>query len=68
MAEKLKEKHIKYNGGEMHFGLEILLFIVAIFILWVLMGGAQKKVDDKPFITPLTDQVSPGKTYGPIKK
>jgi len=64
MAEEKKKKH---NGGEMQFGLEILLFLVVIFILWVLMGGAKKKVDEKPFITPLTDQVNPGRTYGPNK-
>jgi hypothetical protein len=65
MAEKPKEKKKKHNGGEMHFGLEVLLFVVAIFILWILMGGAKKKVEDKPFITPLTDQVNPGMKYGP---
>jgi len=66
MAEyKEKEKHSNHSGGEMHFGLEVLLFVVAVFIIWILMGGAKKPPEEKPFITPLSDQVNPGMKYGP---
>jgi hypothetical protein len=67
MAEKSKDKkdekkHSHHSGGEMHFGLEVLLFIVGIFILWILAGGAKKPTDDqKPFMTqPPTNQIIPG--------
>jgi len=68
MAEKSKDKKpIKksHHGGEMSFGLEVLLFVLAIFIIWVLMGGSKKPVEEKPFITPLNDTVNPGMKYGP---
>ena len=71
MAEKLNKKpELKkysnyYSGGEISFGLEVLLFVVAVFIIWILMGGAKKQVEEKPFITPLSDQVNPGMKYGP---
>ena len=55
----------KHNGGEISFGLEVLLFVVVIFIIWIFMGGAKKKVEEKPFITPLSNQVNPGMKYGP---
>lgn len=58
------KKFKKYNGGEISFGVEVLLVVVGIFIIWILMGGAKKPVD-KPFIKPLTDQTNPGATYGP---
>ena len=63
MIDKRKFKNM--NGGEMSFGLEILLFIVAIFIIWVLIGGAKKETEQKPFIIPLNDPVNPGVKYGP---
>ncbi len=47
MFKKLKN----FNGGEMSFGMELLLFIVALFVIWMFMGGA--KNDDSanhPFI------------------
>lgn len=53
------------SGGEISFGLEVLLFVVAIFIIWIFMGGAKKPTETKPFITPLTDPVNPGVKYGP---
>jgi hypothetical protein len=66
--KKDDKKHSHHSGGEMHFGVEVLLFVLAVFILWVLAGGAKKPADQqKPFITPLTDQVNPGTTYGPTK-
>ena len=49
MAEKPKKdekKHSHHSGGEIHFGLEVLLFIVAIFVIWVLTGGAKKTTPD----------------------
>ena len=64
MIKKLK----KYNGGEISFGLEIILFVLGIFIIWILMGGAKKPPEEKPFITPLSDQVNPGMKYGPGDK
>jgi len=59
------KKYNSYNRGEISFGLEILIFVVIIFIIWVLMGGARKAPETKPFITPLSDQVNPGMKYGP---
>lgn len=63
MIDKRKFKSI--NGGEISFGLEVLLFVIAIFIIWILVGGARKPVEQKPFITPLTDPSNPGIKYGP---
>lgn len=60
-----KNKRHNYSGGEMSFGLEVLLFVVVIFIIWIFMGGAKKTVEEKPFITPLNDQINPGTKYGP---
>jgi hypothetical protein len=65
MAEKPKEK--KHSGGEMAFGLEVLLFVVAIFVIWILMGGAKKDKNEKqksPFLIPAPGQISPIGTYG----
>ena len=61
---KNKKRYSFYNGGEISFGLEVLLFVVVIFIIWILMGGAKKPVEEKPFITPLSDQINPGTKYG----
>jgi cbb3-type cytochrome oxidase subunit 3 len=55
----------KYNRGEMSFGLQILLFILLIFIIWVFTGGAKKSTEEKPFIIPLNDPINPGVKYGP---
>jgi hypothetical protein len=68
MAEKPKKKEEKkpaHHSGGISFGLEVVLFVVAIFILWVLTGGNKDGVEEKPFITPLTDPVKPGVKYGP---
>ena len=71
MAEKSKDKkpeekkHSHHSGGEMPFGLEVILFIVVIFIIWVMMGGSKKTSDQKPYITPLNDPTNPGAMYGP---
>ena len=59
-------KKNSYNKGASHLGLEVLLLIVGVFIIWLIAGGAKKPTEDnKPFIKPLTDPVAPGKTYGP---
>lgn len=63
--KKKKEEHSSKGG--IPFGLEVLLFVLAIFVIWVLTGGAKKTTPatEKPFITPLTDPVNPGTLYGP---
>ena len=66
-AEKKDKKPVEHKKGVIPFGLEVLLFVLAIFIIWVLTGGMKKK-EDKPFITPLTDPVNPGVKYGPENK
>jgi len=49
-----------HNGGEMPFFLEIVLFIVVIFIIWVLTGGTENKTDQKPFLeTNPIDEIVP---------
>ncbi len=55
MAEKDKKKddkkkHSSHSKGGLPFGLEVLLFVVAVFILWVLTGGTKK---EQPKTTPL---------------
>ena len=68
MAEKSKKPDVKkhhHSGGEMSFGVEVILFVVAVFVIWILAGGAKKPIEQKPFITPLSDQVNPGMKYGP---
>lgn len=57
MNDKRKFKNI--SGGEIPFGLEVLLFIIAIFIIWIFMGGAKQPTDQKPFINPPANQVVP---------
>ncbi|NCA93886.1 MAG: hypothetical protein EOM84_01775 [Sphingobacteriia bacterium] len=42
------------NRGEMSFGVQILLFILAVFIIWVLMGGNQKPIEDERIFVPIT--------------
>ena len=70
MAEKKddKKKDSKkktHHKGGLSFGVEVLLFVIVIFVLWILAGGTKKPIEDKPFITPLTDPVNPGIKYGP---
>lgn len=45
-----KKKPKKHSGGEMNFGLEVILFIVALFVVWVLVGKPKTENADKPFI------------------
>lgn len=42
-----KPKH--HSSGGMSFGMEIILFIIVLFILWALMKKPSENVD-KPFI------------------
>jgi hypothetical protein len=48
--KKIKGK----NSGEMSLGAQILLFLVALFVIWVLVGGNQKAVDDTRILIPIT--------------
>lgn len=41
------------NRGEMSFGVQILLFILALFIVWVFMGGAEKPVENRSLFVPI---------------
>ena len=55
--DKKKIEH-KHTGGEMSFGMEVLLFIVGIFILWVLTGGTKKEAPKSPLLVPKTSQTT----------
>jgi hypothetical protein len=57
----------QYNKGEIAFGAEVLLFLLVIFVIWVLTGGATRKDTTKPFIKPYTDKEAPLQTYDVIK-
>ena len=45
--EKPKKHH---SSGGMSFELEVVLFVVAIFVLWMLVGQPKTENADKPFI------------------
>ncbi len=64
MAEKSKDsgkEHSSQSGSGMHFGVEVILFVVAIFILWVLAGGAKKPTtNEKPFIAQPSNEIKTG--------
>lgn len=56
MAEKPKDKsksHSHSSGG-ISFGAEILIFLVVLFILWVLTGGAKTSTQTSPILVPAT--------------
>lgn len=63
MAEKSKDKEdVKKHhpsGGEMNFGLEVILFVVVIFIIWLLAGGAKKPQPQSPLLVPDTQPMAP---------
>jgi hypothetical protein len=63
MAEKPKEKK-RSGGGGISFGLEVLLFVVAVFIIWILMGGAKKDKQKSMFLLQEPGQITPSGTYG----
>jgi cytoskeletal protein RodZ len=48
--DEKKPSHKKHSGGEMSFGLEVVLFVIAIFVIWLLMGKPQTENSEKPFI------------------
>jgi len=56
MAEDKKKDKKKssshHSSGGISFGMEVLLFIVAIFILWMLSGGAKKEAPKSPLLVP----------------
>jgi len=47
--DEKKDKPKHHSSGGMSFGMEIILFMVALFILWVLFSKPSENVD-KPFI------------------
>jgi hypothetical protein len=64
MAEKSKDKKSEkkphhHSSGGVSFGMEIILFIVAIFILWVLTGGTKKEAPQSPLLVPNPEPMSP---------
>jgi len=61
-----ENKKLKKNGGEMNFGVEVLIFIVIIFVLWVLSGGSEKE-QQGPILIPEISQVNSNNGYGPIE-
>lgn len=61
-------KKIKHNGGDAEFLVMILVFIVAIFIIWVLTGGPNREESKKPYVTPYNDTSASLKVYGPNDK
>lgn len=55
MAEKDKKdskKHSSHSKGGVSFGVEVLLFVVIIFILWILTGGAKKEQSNTSLFNP----------------
>lgn len=55
MADKKDSKDKKFekpkhNSGEIGFGTEVIIFVVAIFVIWMLMGKPKSPDADKPFI------------------
>ncbi len=60
MAEKKEENDNK------KFLIQIILFIVALFVVWVISERYKESNEsDKPFIVPYTDPIYGGKTFGP---
>ena len=59
-------KKSKNNGGGLSFGVEILIFLVIIFILWILAGGAKKEAPKSPILKPDTVELVPNSGYGQI--
>jgi hypothetical protein len=56
---------LQTNKGEMDFLVMILIFLVALFVIWVLTGGQNDADKNKPFITPGNDTAEPLHPYGP---
>lgn len=51
-----KPKH--HSSGEMNFGIEIIIFLVILFIIWAFLSKPSVDVD-KPFIKAETVPTSP---------
>ncbi len=63
MADKSKDKKIEkkhHNSGGLSFGMEVILFVVIIFIIWVLTGGTKKQPPESPLLVPADSQVQKG--------
>lgn len=60
----MSKKFKNFNGGEMSFGMEVLIFVVIIFIIWVLVGGAKKEQAGNLFLVPNQGEVIPTGTFG----
>ena len=58
------KKFKNYNGGEMSFGIEILLFLVVIFVIWILVGGAKKEPQGGLLMVPDPGQIIPAGEFG----
>lgn len=56
MAEDKKKKEHHHSKGGMSFGFEVLLFVIAVFILWLLTGGAKNETPESPILVPKTTQ------------
>jgi len=52
-VEKKPEKKKHHSSGEMSFGMEIVLFLIALFVLWVLFSKPSEDAN-KPFIKTTT--------------
>ena len=58
MADKKDaKKPKKHSKGGISFEAEILLFVLAAFLLWLLVGRPQTQNADKPFMKEKTVQL-----------
>jgi hypothetical protein len=51
-SDKKSKSSSHHSKGGISFGLEVILFIVVIFIIWVLAGGNKKETQEGLFINP----------------
>jgi hypothetical protein len=63
MNKSNKKRGIPTQSGEMGLGTMVLIFMAALFILWVLSGGQHNETNNKPFIKPITEQGTPIQPY-----
>ena len=55
MAEKPKDNKKKpevkkHHTGGVSFGVEIIIFVIVLFVIWILSGKPKTENTDKPFI------------------
>ncbi|ETB64134.1 MAG: hypothetical protein O210_OD1C00001G0619 [Parcubacteria bacterium RAAC4_OD1_1] len=50
------KKFKNYNGGEMPFGLQVIIFLIIIFVIWILTGGTRYGEDSTPLIKPVYEE------------